>query len=238
MKRSTKEGGMLVGLSKLQTACWFKHVYKESGTDSLPDLTKFFDTRGVMAHWKNYSAGRSAPLEPVLDAVEGVLHNSSDYFIDGPERLPLWPILEGDITRAKLTLTRLLGGFDMYSAKRTLCEKWKALFEVLWRERLYNHWENHKVLEDLVREDPNYLAEVLKEGTVVLEAKFMLAIVALAAQCLEIPKKTSEVVVQDREKALEFTYYFMEAIQGKPLANAFDEEVGGYITQWYEEKSA
>ena len=56
-----KEGGKLVGLSKLRTACWFRHVYKESGTTSLAKLGVWFQARGVEVYWNHYSHGGSSP---------------------------------------------------------------------------------------------------------------------------------------------------------------------------------
>lgn len=237
MPEIVKEGGKLVGLSKLRTACWFRHVYKESGTTSLAKLGVWFQAKGVEVYWNHYSHGGSSPSRELLLAVDRVMKHASDWFMDGPERLPLWPILDGDIKKAKLSLTRLLGSFDLYSGKRTLSEKWKVLFDLLLNERLGRAWQNHRDLEDLVKEEINYFGLVLQKDGVLLEPKFMVGIIALVGQCLKIRDKQAVEVTHDDRQALVFSRYFMGAIQGKPLANAFDEEVGRYITKWYEEKS-
>lgn len=233
-----KQGGKLVGLSKLRTACWFRHVYRESGTTSLAKLGVWFQARGVEVYWNHYSHGGSSPSRELLLAVDRVMKHASDWFMDGPERLPLWPILDGDVKRAKLALTRLLGSFDLYSGNKTLSEKWKALFDLLLRERLGQVWQNHRDLEDLVKEPKNYLGTVLLESGAVLEPRFYVGIIALVGQCIKIRDKQAVEVTQDDKQARVIARYFMTAIKGNPLASAFGEEVGEYITHWYEEKSA
>ena len=77
----------------------------------------------------------------------------------------------------------------------------------------------------------------LQEGEAVLEAKFMLGIIALAAQCLAMQEKHVGSMTVEQEQAIEFTYYFMEAIEGKPLATAYNEEIAKYISEWYKIKA-
>lgn len=228
-----KEGGKLVGLSKLRTACWFRHVYKESGTTSLAKLGVWFQARGVEVYWNHYSHGGSSPSRELLLAVDRVMKHASDWFMDGPERLPLWPILDGDVKKAKLALTRLLGSFDLYSGKRTLTEKWKALFELLLRERLNHVWQNHRDLDDLVKEETNYLGDVLQESGVVLDPRFLVGIVALVGQCIKIQDKQAVEVTQDDKQARVIAKYFMQAIEGEPLVQAFGQDVASYIGDWY-----
>jgi len=232
MPEIEKSDKKLVGLSKLRTACWFKHVYKESGTTSLPKLGVWFQARGVEVYWNHYSHGGSSPSRELLLAVDRVMQHASDWFLDGPDRLPLWPILEGDLKKAKLGLTRLLGSFDMYSGKRTLTEKWKVLFELLLRERLAPVWQNHRDLEDLVKEEKNYLAVVLNEAQVVLEPRFLVGVIALVGQCKKVKQKQAVEVTQDDKLAIAISKYFMEGIEGKALTNAFGEDVAKYVSEW------
>lgn len=228
-----KENDRLVGLSKLRTACWFQHVYKESGTTSLAKLGVWFQARGVDVYWNNYSANRATPSRELLMAVDRAVKHASDWFFDGPDRLPLWPVLDGDVKKAKLSLTRLLGSFDMYSGKRTLTEKWKVLFELLLRERLGHVWQNHRDLDDLVKEEKNYLGAVLQEGGPVLDPRFLVGIIALVGQCIKVRDKQAVEITQDDKQARVMARYFMQAIEGKPLEEAFGNDVAVYVAEWY-----
>lgn len=232
----TKEGDKLVGLIKLRTTCWFKHVQAQSGTKSLSELGKWFDLRGVSTYWNNYSNNRASPSKEVLIGVDKVMQHASDWYLEGPDRLPLWHILEGDGMKAKLMLTRLLSGFDMYAPKRTLSEKWKALFDLLLRERFGANWRNHRDLPDLVDQDTNYLKAVLNLEGVLLEPKFIVAIIAMATQTLESQQKQDFDINDDDKLAWAISNYFMMAMEGEPLETAFGKDISDFISKWYKNR--
>ena len=236
MPKIEKVDKKLVGMSKLRTACWFKYVYSQSGQKSLAKLGVWFEARGVFTYWNHYSSSGASPSPELLIAVDKVMQHASDWYLEGPERLPLWHILEGDGVKAKLMLTRLLSGFDMYAPKRTLSEKWKALFDLILRERVGSRWANHKDLPDLTKQPDNYLKEVLSDDQVVLDQKFFVAIIAMATQTIESQHKLPFDINEDDMLAWSISNYFMKAVEDQPLANAFGNDVSDYISHWYKNR--
>lgn len=227
MKRPEKKDGKLAGLAKARTKAWYEFVYKKAGADSVRDLAAILDKQGVTASWATYSSYTSAPKAETLRAVERVLPGSSWEFLDGPEGIPLWAVLEGDVTRAKLFLTRVFALYDFYSPKRTLIEKWEALSDLLMKECVGDVWAGvHREFGQLVQ-DPsrNDMRDAIR--TVKIAPKFLMAIIALAAQSYSSEDKTS----------WDYASYFMAAIDGEPIREVWGEAVADYLTEWTKERS-
>lgn len=227
VKKPEKKNGKLAGLAKARTKAWFDHVYKRVGASSVRDLSANLESKGVKATWLNYSSLTVAPKEKTLMDVERVLDGSSWEFLDGPEGIPLWPVLEGDKTRAKLFLTRVFALYDFYSPKRTLIEKWEALADLLMKECVGQVWAGvHHEFAQLVQ-DPtrNDMRDAI--GKVTLKPKFLMAIIALAVQSYTSEDKAS----------WDYANYFMSAIDGEPVRVVWGEAVADYLTEWTKERS-
>jgi hypothetical protein len=227
VKRAEKKDGKLAGLAKARTKAWYDFVYKKVGAGSVRDLSANLEAKGVKATWATYSSLTSAPKEDTLRAVEKVLPGSSWEYLDGPEGIPLWPVLEGDKTRAKLFLTRVFALYDFYSPKRTLIQKWDALADLLMKECVGQAWAGvHKEFGQLVQ-DPsrNDMRDAIAE--VKLAPKFLMAISALAVQSYSSEDKA----------AWDYASYFMYAIDGEPVRSVWGEAVADYLTEWTKDKS-
>lgn len=227
MKRAEKAEGKLIGLSKARTKAWFDFVYKSVGASSVRDLEANLESKGAKASWLNYSSLTVAPKDKTLLQVEKVVPRSSYEYIDGPGGLPLWPILEGDTTRPKLFLTRTFSLYDMYSQNRTLVEKWGTLARLLIDQCVGSVWAGaHREFDQLVQ-DPLKNDMRIAIGKVDLAPKFLLAIIALAVQSYGSEDKTS----------WDYANYFMSAIDGEPIKNAWGASVAEYLANWIKDRS-
>lgn len=51
--------------------------------------------------WQDYFHGQTTPLNKTVDLVESVISGSAKNFYEGPEGLPLWAVLSGDVKKSK-----------------------------------------------------------------------------------------------------------------------------------------
>ena len=51
--------------------------------------------------WTAYFTGQTTPLNKTVDLVESVIAGTAKNFYEGPEGLPLWAVLSGDVKKSK-----------------------------------------------------------------------------------------------------------------------------------------
>lgn len=177
-------------LNELRGSAWVAYLLERGGYKSLAQLHESLNLVGSVQLWSAYKAGKANPQEATVKLADKAIPGSASLFLNGPEGLPLWSVLDGDIEACQRVVSSVLDGFVeperwMSVARRPVAsmgdsDKLKALLEIVLPQSL---WQ--PATPDSVRFNPNAPHKLELVGWLSLAELFERAENPLATQYLK-----------------------------------------------------
>jgi len=171
-------------VNEIRGATWIAYLLDKGGYKSLAELHEALDLVGSVQSWGQYKAGKASPQESTVKLADRAVPGSASVFLNGPKGLPVWAVLDGDLSVCQRVVSDLLNAYLepepwMSVARRSVVsmgdsERLKALLEVVLPQSLwhspsssvrYNPNEPHRLelvdwlsLSELLGKDENSLA--------------------------------------------------------------------------------
>lgn len=123
------------------------YLLERGGYKSLAQLHESLNLVGSVQLWSAYKAGKASPQEATVKLADKVIPGSASLFLNGPDGLPLWAVLDGDIEACQRVVSSVLDAFVepekwMSVARRSIgsmgdSDKLKALLEIVLPQSLW-----------------------------------------------------------------------------------------------------